>query len=210
MQPAPHRTIIVHTRLKCPGENMLEPKQSVHLRDVAIMAFWDVFPRDGSRGGRISHVLEKAGASDPAFYKEDQSKEDIVSVFLNDRHVAWMRWFEKKLETKYTDTGGGLEIIADVLEEGFEDPKSFALAFIDVVTRTSDSDKEPLAIAGDQKEHLRRLIEQLAVRMDLGHPDMVAATAVVIIEQTILRTLMTGSPTEAHTARLRFQCLQHG
>ena len=189
---------------------MLEPKQSVQLRDAAIMASSEVFPRDGNRGASILHAFGKAGASAPAFYKEDQSKEDIVSVFLNDRHVAWMRWFEREIETKYTGSGGGLEIIADVLEKGFEDPKSFALAFIDVVIRTSDSDKEPLAIAGDQKEHLRRIIEQLAVRMGLRHPDMVAATAVVIIEQTIVRTLMAGSRTEVETARLLFQCLQHG
>lgn len=209
MQPSVRPPVIVHTRFIWPGENMREPKQSVQLRDGAIMTFWDLFPRNKSRAGQISDVLEKTGACEPAFYKEDQSREDIVSVFLKDRHVDWMRWFQKEIEARYQATRGGLEIIADVLEEGFEDPKSFALAFIDVAIRTSDSDEEPLAIAGDQKEDLRRLIEHLAVSMGLRHPDLVAATAVAIIEQTIVRTLMAGSPTEAPTARLLFQCLQH-
>ena len=84
-----------------------------------------------------------------------------------------------------------------------------ALAFVDVVTQSGDSDKEPFAIVSEQKERLRRFVEQLAVKMGLRHPDVVAATAVVIIDQTIVRTVTTGSLTEAQTARLLFQCLQH-
>lgn len=189
---------------------MLEPKQSVRVRNMTITALWDVFPRDSRRGAGTSYALEGTGVSTSALREEFQASEDLVSAFLKDRHVAWMRWFEHEIEERYQDTRGGLEIIADVLEDGFEDPKSFALAFIDVVIRTSDSDEKPLAIAGDQRAHLRRLIEQLAARMGLRHPDMVAATAVAIIGQTILRRLMDGCPAGAQKARLLFQCLQHG
>jgi hypothetical protein len=70
-------------------------------------------------------------------------------------------------------------------------------------------DNEPLAIAREQKEHLRQSTEQLAVKMGLQHPDMAASAAVLVIERTIVRTLMTGSLKEAQTARLLFQCLQH-
>lgn len=209
MQAFVRRTIIARARLTCLGENMLEPKQSFRVRNMTITAFWDVSPRDNGRGAGTSSVLEDTGLSTSAFSEEFQAREVLVSAFLKDRHVAWMRWFENEIEARCQRTRGGLEIIADVLEEGFEDPKSLALAFIDVVTQTSDLDKEPLAIIGDQKEHLRRLIEQLAVRMGLRNPDIVAATAVAIIEQTIVHTLIAGSPTEAQTARLLFQCLQH-
>lgn len=120
-----------------------------------------------------------------------------------------MRWFENEIETRYEATGTGLEIIADVLRKGFEDPKCFGLAFIRIVTEGGDCDNEPFAIAGEQKEHLRRFIEQLAAKMGLQYPDMTASAAVLVIERTIVRTLITGSLREAQTARLLFQCLQH-
>lgn len=188
---------------------MLEIEQSVGVRGAIIAAFLDVFCRDGSREAEISEVLAKDGLSESAFYQQFQSKEELVSAFANNRHAIWMRWFENEIEARYDATGGGLEIIADVLQKGFEDPKCFGLAFINIVTEGGDFDNDPLAIARKQKEHLGRFIEQLAVKMGLQHPDIAASAAVLVIEQTIVRTLMTGSLKEAQTARLLFQCLQH-
>jgi hypothetical protein len=95
------------------------------------------------------------------------------------------------------------------LQEGFEDPKCFGFAFMNVVIEGADFDNEPIAIVREQKEHLRLFIEELAVKMGLQHPDIAASAAVLVVERTIVRTLMTGSPKEAQTARLLFQCLQH-
>jgi hypothetical protein len=116
---------------------------------------------------------------------------------------------ETTIEARYEATGGGLEVIADVLQHGFKDPKCFGCAFINIIVNArGDFDHEPSAI-GEQKDHLRRLIEQLAVKMDLQHPDMAASAAVLAIERTIVRTLMTGSLQQAQNAQLLFQCLQH-
>ena len=197
-------------RLKCTaGETMLETRQSAEARIAIIRAFSNVLYREEPRYADISKALAIAGVSTSVFYEQFKSEEDFVSAFLTDRHAMWMRWFEKEIEARFEATGGGLEIIADVLQEGFEDPKCFGVAFIHVVTETRDVAHEPCAIAKDQKEHLKRLIERLAVRMGLQHPDMAASAAVLVIERTIVRTLMTGSVKEAQTARLLFQCLQH-
>ena len=190
-------------------ENMMEIEQSVGVRDAIITAFWDVFCRDRSLEAEISEVLATAGVSESVFCEQFQSKEDLVSAFLKDRHAIWMRWFEHEIEVRHEATGGGLEIIADVLQKGFEDPKCFGFAFIHIVTEGGDFDNEPFAIAKEQKEHLGRFIEQVAIRMGLQHPDMAACATVRVIERTIVRTLMTGSLKEAQTARLLFQCLQH-
>jgi len=188
---------------------MLETEQTVGVKDAIITGHLDVLCRAGIRGAEIAKVVEKAGVSESAFYKQFQSKESLLSAFLRDRHAIWMRWFENEVEARYEATGGGLEIIADVLQKGFEDPKCFGLAFINIVIEGGDFDNEPFAIVREQKEHLRRFIEQLAVKMGLQHPDLAASAAVLVIERTIERTLTTGSSSEAQTARLLFRCLQH-
>jgi len=188
---------------------MLEMRQSAGVRDAIMSAFLNVLCREGVREVEISKVLAMAGVSEPSFYAEFQSKEDLISAFMKDRHAMWMRWFENEIEARYEATGGGLEIIADVLQKGFEDPKCFGLAFFNVVTEIGDLDDEPCAILGERKEHLRRFIERLAIRMGLQYPDTAASAAVLVIERTIVRTLVTGGLKEAHTARLLFQCLQH-
>lgn len=188
---------------------MPEMRQSAGVRGAIITPFWDVVCREDVRGTEISHALERFGVSESAFSEQFQSKEDLVPAFLKDCHAIWMRWFENEIEARYEATAGGLEIIADVLQKGFEDPKCFGFAFIHIVTERGDFDYEPIAIVSGQKEHLGRFIEQLAVKMRFQHPDLVASAAVLVIERTIVRTLMTGSLKEAQIARLLFQCLQH-
>jgi hypothetical protein len=60
-------------------------------------------------------------------------------------------------------------------------------------TQGGDFDNQPFALVGEQKEHLRRFIEQLAVQMSLQDPDMAASAAVLVIERAIVRTLITGA-----------------
>lgn len=188
---------------------MLEIEQSVGTKDATITAIREGLCRDDSLEGEISESLKIARMSESAFPEQFQSKKELVSAFLKDRHAIWMRWFENQIEARCEATGGGLEIIADVLQKGFEDPKCFGLAFINITTEGRTFNSEPFAIAGKQKEHLRRFIEDLAVKMGLQHPDMAAFAAVLIIDRTIVRTLMTGSLKEVQIARLLFQCLQH-
>jgi AcrR family transcriptional regulator len=189
--------------------NMLETEQTVGVKDAIITGCLDVLCREGIRGAEIAKVVEKAGVSESAFYKQFQSKESLLSAFLRDRHAIWMRSFENEVEARYEATGGGLEIIADVLQKGFEDPKCLGIAFINIVAESSAFNWNPFVIAREQKEHLGRLLEQLTVKMGLQYPDMAASAAVLVIERTIERTLTTGSPSEAQTARLLFRCLQH-
>ena len=155
-------------------KNMTEIEQSDEVRDAIIPAFLEVFGRNGSR--------------------EAEMPKDLVAAFLKDCHVLWMSWFENEIEARYEATGGGLEIIADVLQDGFEDPKCFGLAFIDIV---AGREAEAFTIAKMQREHLRRFIEQLAEKMGLQHPEMAAAAAVLVVEQAITRTQITGSLEEA-------------
>ena len=143
-------------------------------------------------------------ASKSDFYEQFQSKENLVSAFLRHRHAIWMRWFENEIEARCEATGGGLEIIADVLQAGFEDPKCFGFAFINILFEGGDFDNEFFAIAREHKEHLRWFLEQLATKMGLQHPDMASSAAVLVIEQTTARTQMTGSLKEVQSARLLF------
>ena len=141
-------------------------------------------------------------------HEQSVSREDPLSEFLRGRRDQWMRWFENEIEARYEDTRGGLVIIADVLQQGF-DPKCFGLAFIQFIHEGRDCENAGFAMASEQKEHLRQFIEQLAARMGIQNVYIVASAVVLIIERTIVNTLMTGSLDEVQTARLLLQCLQH-
>lgn len=184
---------------------MLKLKESIGNTGTAVMTSLRVFSREGSGEARIPNMEPMAGA--PGLYEPLQSKQTGVLAGVKDRQAIWMDWLENEIEARYQATGGGLEIIADILQSELEDPLHLALGFFNAEGRRFNG--QSFAIAREQSEHLRRFLEQLAVKMGLEHPDLAAAAAVLVVEETILRIRMTGSPEEAQTARLLFQCLQH-
>lgn len=157
---------------------------------------WVGFPKVGTMATRVSNSI---------FY---QPKEEPVATPAQNSCDVWLRRFENEVEAQFKETGGGLEIVADVLQRAFEDQKSSDFAFFNTF-EVVDLDSDPFAAARGQKEHLRGYLEQLAVRMGLQHPDIAACAALLVIERTIVGTQLSGSSRETQTARLLFQCLQH-
>jgi hypothetical protein len=183
---------------------MLEMRQSGGVQAMTTIIFlddlsrWVGFLKAGTMAPRVS---------DSTFY---QSKEEPVAAPSSNTCALWLRWFENEVEAKYQATSGGLEIIADVLRKAFEQQKcsDSDFSFFNTVDNFGFG-SDPFVAAAGQKEHLRRYLEQLAMRMGLQHPDIAACAALLVIERTIVRTQLTGSLEETQTARLLFQCLQH-
>jgi AcrR family transcriptional regulator len=179
------------------------------LRDDIINASLELFYRDGIRATDVDQVIKKSGVLETVFYENFHSKDELVSAFLHKRHEVWMKWFTTAVEERYAANGGGLEVLADVLQIWFKDPKFRGCAFINTVAEGGKFDSEPFVIAREHKEDLKKFIRGIATKMNLRDPEEAAAAAVLVIEGAIVRVQMTGDAAEAHNARLLFQCLNH-
>lgn len=91
--------------------------------------------------------------------------------------------------------GRGLEVIADVLGEWFDEPGfRGGCAFINTISETPDYEAEQNQIVRKHKAQLECFSQQTAVQLGLSAPDKIAATAMIIIEGTIVRAQMTRTP----------------
>ena len=188
---------------------MQELAQAQDQRDSIINSSLELFYGDGIKGTEVSRVIERAGVSESSFYQNFSSKEDLVLAFLHKRHDIWMGWFTKEVEARLARPGAQLEVIADVLQSWFEDPKFRGCAFINTVAEGGKFDSEPFAIAREHKEGLRQFLEDIARKLKHPKPELTASAAVLVIEGAIVRAQMTGDAHEAYNARLLFQCLNH-
>lgn len=146
--------------------------------------------------------------SKSTFYQGAQSEGALLRAFLEDGNAIWLRWFQSEIEAKFDTTKGGLEIIADVLRKWFDDSRLQCAVVNKGVSSSREFDGVTIECFGNQKDKLRRVVEQLVVKMGLRYPDIAASAAVQIIERTIVTTLMSGDLSELKTAQLLFQCLQ--
>ena len=183
--------------------------QPLDWRNQIVNASLELFYRDGIRATDIKKVIAKAGVTENSFYQNFHSKEDLVTAFLHRRHDVWFTWFKTEVEKRLEVNGGGLEVIADVLQSWFEDPSFRGCAFINLVAEGGKFDSEPFAIAREHKEQLKQFIRELATRIHLQEPDVAAAAGVLVVEGAIVRAQMTCDPKEAESARLLLLCLNH-
>jgi AcrR family transcriptional regulator len=179
------------------------------LRNSIINSSLELFYRDGIRATDVSRVIERAGVSESSFYQNFPTKEDLVLAFLERRHDIWMEWFTTEVEARLARPGAQLEVIADVLESWFADPKFRGCAFINTVAEGGKFDSKSFTFAREHKEGMRQFLEDIARRLNHPTPELTASAAVLVIEGAIVRAQMTGDAHEAYNARLLFQCLNH-
>jgi len=186
---------------------MIKMIQGEAATDAIVMSSLVVFYQ-GVRGPEKSRVIEEARVPKSTVYEGIQLTRVCIRAFLEDRDAMWLRWFQSEIDARYETTGGGLEIIVDVLREWFEDSQRRGSVSM-VIASNRDFNGQNLEVARTTKNQLRRFVQQLAVKMGFQYPDIVASAAVLIIERTIVTTLMTGDLSELKTAQLLFHCLQH-
>ena len=186
---------------------MIKMIQDNGARNAIIMSSVVVFRRGVRRPPETSRMIE-GRMPESTFCEGLDSKEACTRTFPEDQHAPWLRWFQQEIDTRYETTGGGLEIIADVLRELFESSQLRG-SVGKVIASHRDLTGQNLEISGTSKDELRRFVRQLAVTMGFQYPDITACAAVLIIERTIATILLTGDLSELKTAQLLFGCLQH-
>lgn len=188
---------------------MQESVQAQNQRDSIVNSSFELFYRDGIKGTDVNQIIENAGVSESSFYQNFASKDELVAASLHKRHDSWMAWFTGEVWARLSQPGAGLEVIADVLQSWFEDPKFRGCLFINTVAEGGKFDSEPFTIAREHKEAMRQFLKEVAIKLNHEEPELTASAAVLVIEGATVRAQMTGDPGEVYNARLLFQCLNH-
>jgi hypothetical protein len=105
---------------------MLEIVLRIGFRDPIVAGALDAFFQEDIPAAEISKAPAIAGVSKSFSNQPSQSKQELLRAFLKDRHA---HWFEQEIEARYHATQGSLEIVANVLQMGFEDSKCLVLPF---------------------------------------------------------------------------------
>jgi AcrR family transcriptional regulator len=181
----------------------------VNARERIVETALKLFYRNGLRATGIDKIIAESGVAKMSFYRHFPSKGDLISEFLRRRHDNWMAWFTATVSKKLEKRGSGLEVIADVLGEWFDEPGFRGCAFINTISETPDYEAEQNQIVREHKAQLECFIKQTAVQLGLSAPDQIAATAMIIIEGTIVRAQMTRKPDVISHCRWLLQMTAH-
>lgn len=181
--------------MKIPYE---QPKSA---RDRILKTAHNLFYREGLQAVGIDRIIEEAGVAKMTFYRHFPSKNDLIATFLKERHGAWMVWLVQEVEARQAATRGGIEVIADILEEWFRDPIFIGCAFINSVAEVHNYDSEVMRIAGNHVAEMLEFLEKLLARDGVDDAKAAAEEAFLVIEGAIVRAHMSHDPLAAKVCR---------
>jgi AcrR family transcriptional regulator len=167
---------------------------SVNARERIVQTALRLFYRNGLRATGIDKIIAESGVAKMSFYRYFPSKDDLIAEFLRRRHHNWMAWFAEAVNKRLRKPGSGLEVIADVLGEWFDDPEFRGCAFINTISETPEYEAEKNQIVRDHKAQLELFIREIASQLQLRAPRRVASNAMIIIDGAIVRSQMTRDP----------------
>lgn len=169
-------------------------------RDRILETASRLFYQEGLRATGIDRIIAESGVAKMSFYRHFPSKTDLIAAFLNARHQRWMSWFRGEVDRRI-DSEGRLDVIAEVLDEWFQQPDFRGCAFINTVAESGSSSSREREIAVQHKAELANYLETVARRLRLPEPVTMAEDMMVIIEGTIVRRQMTGDENAVDACR---------
>jgi AcrR family transcriptional regulator len=174
---------------------MNQPTARDRILDTAKRLFY----RDGLRATGIDKIIAESGVAKMSLYRHFPSKNDLIAAFLDWRHAHWTTWFTEAVEARWTRTPT-LCVLADVLGAWFEEDDFRGCAFINAVAETGGADAADVAgasqrtLAQRHKAGLEAYIAELAVRLQLSAPALVAQEAMLCIDGMIVRAQFQRDP----------------
>ncbi|MEX3945561.1 TetR/AcrR family transcriptional regulator [Paraburkholderia sp. BR10937] len=160
-----------------------------------------LFYRDGFRATGIDKIIAESGVAKMSLYRHFASKDDLIAAFLDWRHDFWMRWFLEAVEERFAERRE-LSVIADALGEWFAQEDYRGCAFINVVAESgATGNPAHLQQAASHKQGLEQFIAELASRLGLESPAIVAGDAMLVVEGMIVRFQMMHDPAVVESGR---------
>lgn len=160
-------------------------------RDRLIEVALRLFYQEGLRATGIDLIIAKAGVAKMSFYRHFPSKSHLIAECLSLRHENWMVWFKDAVEKRIAQTGGGIEVIAEVLRSWFEEPDFRGCPFINALAETAAAETRILEVIRLHKARVEVFLTDLATQMGYAAPRPMAAAVMVILDGCIVRAQMT-------------------
>lgn len=186
---------------------MTQPTARDRILDTAKRLFY----RDGLRATGIDKIIAESGVAKMSLYRHFPSKNDLIAAFLDWRHDHWMTWFTTAVEARWTRTPT-LGVLADVLGAWFEQEDFRGCAFINAVAETGAgeaADSSQRVLAQRHKAGLEAYIGELAVRLQLSAPGLVAQEAMLCVDGMIVRAQFQRDPQIVAAGRRLLARIEH-
>ncbi|RYX95201.1 MAG: TetR/AcrR family transcriptional regulator [Comamonadaceae bacterium] len=166
-----------------------------------------LFYRDGLRATGVDRLIAESGVAKLTFYRHFAAKDDLLRLYLEDRHGRWIAWLSDALKHHESASPARFGPLLAAMREWFEAPVFRGCAFINAVAEVADSLPGAMEISRRHKADMVKVIARLlpADERQLG----TAQAAAVAVDGAIVQAQLNGGEAAIRSLGLLLAALEN-
>ncbi|MFB6451274.1 TetR/AcrR family transcriptional regulator [Bradyrhizobium tunisiense] len=165
-------------------------KRGVAVRDKILNTADELFYRDGIRAIGVDTIVEKSGVAKTSLYRWFPTKDDLIAAFLQRRDTLfWQQW--DKIADKHKEDPTA-ELLAQLrwISQYVASPEYRGCPFQIAATEFPDLGHSSRAICIGNKQELRGRLLDLARKIGVDEPGVIADQLLLLIDGAFINTLL--------------------
>lgn len=165
-------------------------KRGLAVRDKILNTADELFYRDGIRAIGVDTIVEKSGVAKTSLYRWFPTKDDLIAAFLQRRDTLfWQQW--DKIADKHKEDPTA-ELLAQLrwISQYVASPEYRGCPFQIAATEFPDLGHSSRAICIGNKQELRRRLLDLARKIGVDEPGVIADQLLLLIDGAFINTLL--------------------
>lgn len=176
-------------------------------RDELVRKARDVFYENGFHATGMDKLVAETGISKTSMYKHFRTKEDLILAVLRLRDEEFRNWLTRRMEALAADPKGRLLALFDALDEWFGQKGFRSCMFVKASCEYQDPAHPIHAQSAQHKKLLQMYMEELAGKLDITDPALLARQLLLLKEGAIVTAHLLGREGVAANAKAAAQAL---
>lgn len=163
------------------NQRLAEEPGQVDMRERLLATASDLFYRRGVRAVGVDVIIEAAGVAKTSLYRHFRTKDDLIAAYLQrEDEDFWACW--DGVAARHSDDGEA-ELDAHIawIGERVGRPHYRGCPQINVAAEFPDEDHPARLVARTHKQQLHRRLQDIAERLRVKHPEVLATQLSVLI-----------------------------
>jgi len=175
--------------------------QKVSVREKIVTTAVELFYSRGVNNVGIDEIIARSGVAKMSLYNHFKSKDELVIAYLEQINAQWIPMMRQKVDQLTSSPQKRLLAFFDALEEWMRSKEFRGCPYINTTAEIANINHPVAKKCLSFKQGMSDYIEELVKQAGVSKPKEITSQIVLLIDGSIVRTLMTKNADHAKQAK---------
>lgn len=181
--------------------------QSSAVRERILTVASDLFYREGGRAVGVDLIVDQAGVAKTSLYRHFPTKDDLIATFLRREDEDFWRQWDGIAHNYRNDPQAELDAQLEWIGERVGRSNYRGCPQLNMAAEFPAKDHPAHTVAAQHKEQLRRRLQDIATRLQVQHPNELAAQLLLLINGAFVTSQVFATDEATHILKAAARAL---